>query len=53
MIKNLIFSGGGLKGWAYIGTLKALHEYNNYINYNSIEPFVVIKKIFQYNTHHV
>lgn len=26
MIKNLIFSGGGLKGWAYIGTLRALSE---------------------------
>lgn len=27
MIKNIIFSGGGLKGWAYIGTLRALEEY--------------------------
>jgi predicted acylesterase/phospholipase RssA len=27
MIKNIIFSGGGLKGWAYIGTIKALDEY--------------------------
>lgn len=26
MIKNVIFSGGGLKGWAYIGTLQALDE---------------------------
>ena len=26
MIKNIIFSGGGLKGWAYIGTLRALEE---------------------------
>jgi NTE family protein len=28
MIKNIIFSGGGLKGWAYIGTIQALDEYN-------------------------
>ena len=27
MIKNIIFSGGGMKGWAYIGTIKALNEY--------------------------
>jgi NTE family protein len=27
MIKNIIFSGGGLKGWAYIGTMRALEEY--------------------------
>jgi len=26
MIKNIVFSGGGLKGWAYIGTIKALNE---------------------------
>ena len=26
MIKNIIFSGGGLKGWAYIGTIQALDE---------------------------
>lgn len=25
-IKNIVFSGGGLKGWAYIGTLRALYE---------------------------
>ena len=29
VIKNIIFSGGGLKGWAYIGTLQALEEYKN------------------------
>lgn len=23
---NIIFSGGGFKGWAYIGTIRALHE---------------------------
>jgi predicted acylesterase/phospholipase RssA len=27
MIKNIIFGGGGLKGWAYIGVLRALDEY--------------------------
>ena len=27
MIKNIVFAGGGLKGWAYIGTIKALHEF--------------------------
>jgi NTE family protein len=27
MIKNIIFSGGGLKGWAYIGSIQALSEY--------------------------
>jgi len=27
MIKNIVFSGGGLKSWAYIGTLHALEEY--------------------------
>jgi predicted acylesterase/phospholipase RssA len=28
MIKNLVFSGGGFKCWAYIGTLRALSEFN-------------------------
>ena len=37
MIKNIIFSGGGLKGWAYIGTIKALNEY---INYREIEQVI-------------
>ncbi len=27
MIKNIVFTGGGLRGWAYIGTIKALNEY--------------------------
>ena len=27
MIKNIVFSGAGLKCWAYIGTLRALQEY--------------------------
>ena len=26
IIKNIIFSGGGFKGWAYIGTIRALNE---------------------------
>ena len=26
IIKNVIFSGGGLKGWGYIGTIRALNE---------------------------
>jgi predicted acylesterase/phospholipase RssA len=26
MLKNIVFSGGGLKGWAYIGTIQALNE---------------------------
>jgi len=26
VIKNIIFSGGGFKGWAYIGSIKALNE---------------------------
>jgi predicted acylesterase/phospholipase RssA len=34
MIKNIIFSGGAFKGWAYIGTLRALNEY---IDFNQIE----------------
>jgi NTE family protein len=25
-LKNIIFSGGGFKGWAYIGTIRALNE---------------------------
>ena len=26
VIKNIIFSGSAFKGWAYIGTIKALNE---------------------------
>jgi predicted acylesterase/phospholipase RssA len=37
MIKNIIFSGGGMKGWAYIGTIKALNEY---IPYKNIEQVI-------------
>jgi predicted acylesterase/phospholipase RssA len=28
MVKNLVLSGAGLKCWAYIGTLRALNEYD-------------------------
>jgi len=28
MIKNIVFSGGGFKSWAYIGSIQALEEYN-------------------------
>jgi NTE family protein len=34
MIKNIVFGGGGFKGWAYIGTIRALGEY---INFSQIE----------------
>ncbi len=27
MIKNIVFPGGGLKCWAYIGTIRALYEH--------------------------
>jgi predicted acylesterase/phospholipase RssA len=37
MIKNIIFTGGGLKGWAYIGTLRALDEY---IDFKQIEQVI-------------
>jgi NTE family protein len=37
MIKNIIFSGGGFKGWAYIGTIKALNEY---VEYSGIEQVI-------------
>ena len=37
MIKNIIFTGGGMKGWAYIGTIKALNEY---IDIQSIEHVI-------------
>ena len=37
MLKNIIFSGGGLKGWAYIGTLRALYEL---IDYHEIEQVI-------------
>jgi predicted acylesterase/phospholipase RssA len=37
MIKNIVFAGGGFKGWAYIGTLKALKEY---IPFENIEQVI-------------
>ena len=37
MIKNIIFSGGGMKGWAYIGAIKALNEY---IPFKNIEQVI-------------
>ena len=36
MIKNLIFAGGGFKGWAYIGTLKALKELLPHSNVSNV-----------------
>ena len=35
-IENLVFSGGGLKGWCYIGVLRALKEYNVYSSIKNI-----------------
>ena len=37
MLKNIIFPGGGLKGWAYIGTIRALTEL---VDYSVIEQVV-------------
>ena len=37
MLKNIIFSGGGLKGWAYIGAIRALYEL---IDKNDIEHVI-------------
>lgn len=36
-LKNIIFSGGGFKGWAYIGTIKALNET---IEFKNIEHII-------------
>ena len=38
MIKNIIFTGGGLKGWAYIGVIQSLDEYKKY--FKSIEQVI-------------
>ncbi len=35
-IKNVIFSGGGFKCWAYIGTIQALDEYIPFENIKSV-----------------
>ena len=41
MIKNIIFSGGGLRGWAYIGTIQALDELDkNYSFRKDIEQVI-------------
>jgi hypothetical protein len=37
MLKNIIFPGGGLKGWAYIGTIRALTEL---VDYSKIEQVI-------------
>jgi predicted acylesterase/phospholipase RssA len=37
MLKNIIFPGGGLKGWAYIGTIRALTEL---VDYSVIEQVI-------------
>ena len=34
VVKNVVFTGGGLRGWAYIGTIKALNEF---IEFKQIE----------------
>lgn len=36
MIENIIFSGGGFKGWAYIGTIRALNELVQFKNIKSV-----------------
>ena len=36
-MKNIVFSGGGFKGWAYIGTIRALNEL---IQFNKIEQII-------------
>jgi NTE family protein len=36
MLKNIVFSGGAFKGWAYIGTLRALYELVDFHNIESI-----------------
>ena len=35
-LNNIIFSGGAFKGWAYIGTIKALYEYVPFKNIEHI-----------------
>jgi predicted acylesterase/phospholipase RssA len=37
MLKNIIFPGGGFKGWAYIGTIRALNEI---IDFKNIEQVI-------------
>ena len=40
MIKNIIFTGGGFKAWAYIGALQTLDEYKTFIPKNKIEQII-------------
>ena len=40
MIKNIIFSGGGFKAWAYIGAIQVLDEYSTFIPKNKIEQII-------------
>ena len=46
MIKNIIFPGGGFKGWAYIGTIRALNEL---IDLHNIETVIGIKSYKLYS----
>ena len=53
MINNLVFSGGGIKGFSYIGCLKALEEFNinkniKAISCTSIGAFFSILMIIGY-----
>ena len=45
-IKNIVFSGGALKGWAYIGTIRALNEYSTLRNQLENVAGVSIGSIF-------
>ena len=36
MIKNLVFSGGGFKAWAYIGSLRVLEEHPNFLDIEQV-----------------
>ena len=36
VLENIIFAGGGFKGWAYIGTIKALNELMDFKNIKSV-----------------
>jgi len=54
MIKNIIFSGGAFKGWAHIGTLRALNELVEYkyidtVTGVSIGSFFALLYILQIN----
>jgi predicted acylesterase/phospholipase RssA len=39
MIKNIIFAGGGLKGWAYVGTIQALNE-SSVVSFKDLEQII-------------